>query len=189
MVRSWATFCLVLLSGAVTNAQSRIVDPFFGIKFDPSKAHFENMPLLLKNQCSEIRAHYAKAWVLAHLKTVDAEYFILYGYIKVPSEKHPGTFSVELEEDDGLIVALQGSTCRVDQWQFFFRKELNPATNATPVRASEEVMNEIAADLFERYAKAFGGKEPFLKHVTKDNIEELPPFLQKRLEAFEKQRQ
>lgn len=186
MRKLWAFAFLFLLSTSFAAAQSRLVDPFFGIEYDPEKVHFDRMPLLIERQCPELRDHYAKAWVFSHLKTPDIEYFILYGYIKVPSEDHPGAVLTQLEEDDGLIVAIESSSCHVDQWQFFFRKEANPARGATPIKAPDAILNAIAEDLFERYARAFGGKKTFLERVTKQAREELPPILQRQLEVFEK---
>ena len=186
----WAVFCLVLLNTFSAQAQQRIVDPFFGIELNPNNTHFETIPRSLRNTCSQVRDYdVKKAWVFGHLKTADVEYFILYGYQRVPSEINPKTVLVVPEDDDGLIVAVQGATCRVDQWQYFFRKKENPSRYATPIKAPDEVMNKLAADIFDRYAKALGGKEPFLKQVTKKDREELPPFLAERLEIYERRGQ
>lgn len=175
---------VVLLSSALVMAES-LVDPFFAIKYNPAEIHFEPMPAIIKNHCPELRRDYAKAWVYAHTKTADTEYFIIYGYMN--AQDHSGKVSAYPEEDDGLIVALRGSKCLVDQWQFFLRKEINPAKNATPIRASDDVLNQLAADLLRRYERAFGGKEDFLRKVNPRSRQELPPVVRAQFEAYSKE--
>ncbi|HVO79154.1 MAG TPA: hypothetical protein VMT28_00405 [Terriglobales bacterium] len=182
---------LLMFNGAVAAdpqpMPSKIVDPFFLIPYDPAKVHFEQMPTLVRDRCPELRRRYFRAWVYSHARTDDAEYFILYGQIRVPSEKHPGQFTTPLEDDDGLIVALRGNECLVDQWQFFLRKKINPAKAATPIPASDDDLDAIAADLLRRYQKAFGGKKSFLDRITPEARHELPPVVLKQLEMFERE--
>ncbi len=182
---------LLIFSGAAgagsESVPSKIVDPFFLIPYDPAKVRFEPMPAVVKDRCPELRRLYVRAWVYSHAKTDDAEYFIVYGQIRVSSEKHPGQFTTSLEDDDGLVVALRGKECLIDQWQFFLRKKINPAKTATPIPASDKDFDAIAADLFRKYQKAFRGKKGFLDRVTPDARHDLPPVVLKQLEIFEKE--
>ncbi|HLK03982.1 MAG TPA: hypothetical protein VKT53_06035 [Candidatus Acidoferrum sp.] len=178
--------CLSLLLATSSSAQAKMIDPFFGIDYDPSQIHFEQMPVAVKAQCAEIRDRYTKAWVYAHLKTTSTDYYILYGYLKVLSESHPGQFTAELEDGDGIIVAITGDKCLVDQWQYLFRKAINPAKNATPIQVSDQVLKVLATAVLKTYEKAFGGKKQFLKLVTQEARTELPPVLLEQLVAYEK---
>jgi hypothetical protein len=182
---------LLILNGAVAagsqSTPSKIVDPFFLIPYDPAKVHFERIPTLVRDRCPELRRLHATAWVYSHVRADDAEYFILYGQIRVPSENHPGQFTTPLEDDDGLVVALRGKECLIDQWQFFLRKKTNPAKTAIPIPVSDKDLDAIAADLLQKYKKAFGGKENFLDRITPEARHELPPVVLKQLEMFEKE--
>ena len=164
-----------------------IIDPFFLIPYNPTKVHFEAMPAVVKDRCPELDKRYSNAWVYSHVRAEDAEYFIVYGQIRVPSENHPGQFAAKLEEDDGLVVALRGKTCSADQWQFFLRKRANPAKSATPIAASDNDMDKIAASLLRTYQRAFGGKRSFLDRVTPEARRGLPPVVLKQLEIFEQE--
>jgi hypothetical protein len=143
------------------------------------------MPSLIRKQCPEMGKRYVRAWVYSHLKTPDTDYFILYGYIRVPSREHSGRFMTELEDGDGVIVALHGGRCLVDQWQLFMRQEVNKAKDATPIYASDVVLEAMAADVVRRYARAFGGKKNFLEQVTQEARKGLPPVVARQLDAFE----
>jgi len=177
------TIMLALLASTIASAQSRMSDPFFAIEYDPGKIHFEEMPSLLKQTCKELHDYYAKAWVYGHLKSYNVEYFILYGYIKVPSENQPGVFSIQREEDDGLIVALENSQCVVDQVpSVLFRQK------DAKILVPSNLLHEITAEVLERYAKAFRGKNEFLKRVTPQARASLPPIMQSQLQKFESSR-
>lgn len=52
--------------------------------------------------------------------------------------------------------------------------------------AGDSALSGIAADALNRYAKAFGGKKAFLKHVTEGARDDLPPVVLKQLQLFEK---
>jgi hypothetical protein len=193
MLSGWKNLLiLVVVCSASFNClaktHQRLVDPFFQIQYDPAKVHFEPIPVQLMDRCRGLRDRYIKGWVYSHVSDRKKQYFIIYGYIKIPSPERPGGFSTVLEDDDGVIVAFEGSTCVIDQWQFFLRNQANPAKGATPIEAPESIRETIAAELLERYARAFGGKERFLHLVTRDARKGLPPVLQKRLEIFEKRR-
>jgi hypothetical protein len=186
----WTTLVgLFLVSGAIAVGQpmqSRVVDPFFLIEYDPTTVHFESLPVFVNKRCPVMRERYSRAWVYSRVKTADTEYFIVYGRTRVPSQGHQVHLSDELEEDDGIIIAIQGSQCLVDQWQFAFRKEVNRARKATPINAPDNVLNALAADLLKRYERAFGSKKSFLRQVTPEGRKELPSAVLRQLESFER---
>lgn len=180
---------LLWLSGVVVataqSLPSLVVDPLFLIEYNPAKVHFESIPSIIPKQCPRLRDFYAEAWVYGHLKTPDAEYFIVYGYTKVPTEEHPGSYAVVPEEDDGLAVELRNQSCRMDQAQFFLREKINPAKKATPIAVPDSVLDAIAEDIIDRYAKAFGGNENFLRRVTPLARNDVPPVVRKQLAKLE----
>ena len=180
---------LVFLLSAAAIAQgplSSVVDPFFLIDYNPAIVHFKSIPAILSDRCKALQNFYADGWVYGHLKTADAEYFITYGYVKVDLEDGHSSIVVP-EEDDGLAIEVRGQGCRVDRAQFFLRKQLNPAKNATPIEVSDSVLDAIAADIVDRYVQAFGGKQKFLMHVTAFARNGLPPVVQKQLEKVERE--
>jgi len=172
----------VLLGGPRAHAQSVMYDPLFGISYDPQKVHFENAPLAIKTHCLGVSDRYTRAWVCAHWKTEDAEYFIISGFLKTHRNGHVA----ETEQDFGVAVALRGSKCIDDQSEYFLRQEVNRAHDAAPIKAGDSALSGIAADALNRYAKAFGGKKAFLKHVTEGARDDLPPVVLKQLQLFEK---
>ena len=172
----------VFLCGVVARAQSIFYDPLFEIPYDPQKIYFDSVPLTIKAHCPGLRDRYASAWLYAKWKQEDTEYFIISGFLADYRNGHV----VAAEQDFGIAVAIRGSRCLYDQSEYFLRQEINPARDATPVKAADSVLNGIAADILTRYAKAFGGKKAFLKHITQSARDDLPPVVLKQLEIFEK---
>ncbi|HEY6464614.1 MAG TPA: hypothetical protein VIY69_01400 [Candidatus Acidoferrales bacterium] len=166
---------LLLSACSVASAQSKRFDPFFWIDYDPSKIHFEVMPATLPKQCADLRNRYTRAWVYAHVKTADTEYYILYGDI----HGYP-------EDDNGVTVAIRGSKCLTDDTYSFYAQDVDPVSKTTPISASSDVFEALSSDLLERYVKAFGSKADFLKSVDPRSLREneLPAVLKARFESF-----
>jgi hypothetical protein len=182
---------LVILNTSIVTAQSmhsQLIDPFFLIDYDPNKVHFDPMPKTISNRCRDMHDHYVRAWVYAHLKTADAEYFIVDGYIQIPSKDDPGASSAAPEEGYGFFIELGTSKCAVDPTPAVFFRAANLGRGPTQrtITISESALNAIAVDLIQRYAKAFGGKKAFLERISQQAREELPPVLRKQLDIFEK---
>jgi hypothetical protein len=184
-------FGVVLISAACLASQpkSPVYDPIFGLGFDPVRTHFEHMPRALEQQCAEFHGHYVDAWVFGHLKTSDAEYYLIYGTIKVSDEEHPDRYSTIVENGEGYMVELSGRGCLVDgAYDIFF-----PAS--TPqrpqIKISESCLTTFAANIIERYASAFG-KAQFLnimsrqKRLRPDLYHQVPPVILKQFELYEK---
>lgn len=184
-MRIWAIGFMVLLFStlSVVRSATMMTDPLFGITYDPLKVHFENLPPLLATKCAKLKGRYARAWIYGHLKTTDTEYFLISGLIEVQEDKPGGAKSIAPEDDDGLIVELQGSKCLVDQAGYFYQQEVNPAKTATAITAPASVVSAILQDAIRRDASAFGGKEEFVKLIKRDA---LLPIVRTEFEKFEK---
>jgi hypothetical protein len=161
-----------------------MADPLFVITYDPQTVHFEKLPPMLPEKCAELMGRYVAAWIYGHFKTTDSEYFLISGLMEVQEDKPGGTRSISPEDDDGLIVALQGSKCLVDQAGYFFQQKINPARTATPITAPATVVSGILQDAFRRDVTAFGGKQEFFKQVERDV---LLPVVRTEFEKFEKE--
>jgi hypothetical protein len=184
---------LLLFDGALAVAQPsthRIVDPFFLIEYDPTNVHFDTIPPLIENRCPQLRGYYVKAWVYGHLKTHESEYFIVDGYVKIESEDHPGHFSVVQDDGYGYIIEIRAGGCVVEATPYVFFPDLNKGKNsAAKLHISDAVLAAISAELLERYARAFGGKNQFLKKIKTSGLSNLPSLIKKQLEEFDNQRQ
>lgn len=171
---------LLLLWSVVCGAQSlprRVIDPLFLISYDPHKVQFDRMPPILNRRCAQLHNHYAVAWVYGHLKTPDAEYYVIDGNIEtnVP------------EEGYGFTVEIRGSNCYVEPTPTVFFQVVGKKNASPPsLNISDETLGEISTELLHRYAKAFGGKRKFLRHVTRQHQEELPPILREKFEVFKR---
>lgn len=159
-------------------------DPLFGILYNPQRVHFEKMPTDLTSRCPQLRGRYVAAWVYGHLKTSDSEYFLISGLMQFHDEETGRATSIAPEEDGGLIVAINGSQCRVDLDEYFFPQEINTAKKATPITASPAVVDGILHDAFQKYVAAFGSKQAFLK-LVKPGVA-IPP-VDEQLEIFRKE--
>jgi hypothetical protein len=166
------------------SAGGRFVDPFFLIEYDPAHVHFAPMPAIIGSECPEMRNHYVRAWVYGHLKTPEAEYFIVDGYVKIESEDRPGSFSVVPEDGSGFLIEIKAGKCLVDPTPYVFFPELNKAKSR--IRVPDSVLDAISSELLKRYAKSFGGKKAFLQRIQNVKRGDLPASLRKELESFEK---
>lgn len=101
-------------------------------------------------------------------------------------DKPGGARTIAPEEGDGLVVAIQGSKCLVDQADYFLTQGLNPAKNATPVMVPKPVLSGMLQDAFKRYVVAFGGRDQFLKRAKAVKPNALLPVVREQLETFEK---
>jgi hypothetical protein len=157
---------LLVCNPSQTKSQQTIADPIFGITYDPQRVHFDAAPASIVALCRGLQSK--KLWVYARWGASDTQYFVV------------------SETDFGIAVALHAGRCTEDQSEYFLRKEINTAKGATPIEASDSVLEGIAMNALERYSRAFGGKATFLKLLSPSDREALPPVLQKELRVFEK---
>jgi hypothetical protein len=181
--------CLVIsfAASSLAHAQQRMSDPLFGILYDPHKVHFESVPSDVLQKCPRLRGRYVAAWVYAHLKTADSEYFLIAGLVKFYNDDANHIVSgIAPEGDGGLVVALRGSQCLVDQEDYFFTQKPNPARHATPIVAPTPVPTGLLQDAFNKYVAAFGGKQEFSKFSKRTKPEAIgPPIIRQQLALFE----
>lgn len=170
---------------AAGGSRHKMGDPLFGIVYDPQEIHFEAAPGRLLKRCPALEKRYVKGWVYGHLKAGDVEYFLISGLMEYHDEPN-GAVNIATDETGGMAVALRGTTCRMDNAEYFLSQKINPATVATPIRVRKSVLNGILQDAFRRYSTAFGGKQKFLKQVTPDAIG--PRVVLEQLKVFEKER-
>jgi hypothetical protein len=161
--------CVLLTASAIAAAQNgprRIVDPLFGIIYDPQKVHFDRTPPLLSSRCAQLRDRYTVAWFYGHLKTPDADYFVIDGYREpnIPEDAY------------GVTVEIRGSSCSVEPTPVVFFQSPSIQKNASgpPMRRSDEVVAALSSELLQRYSSAFGGKKAFLGRVTPQFRDGLP---------------
>jgi hypothetical protein len=157
---------LLVCSPSQTQSQQTIADPIFGITYDPQKVRFDAAPASIGALCRGLQGK--KLWVYARWDTSDTKYFVV------------------SETDFGIAIALRAGQCTEDQSEYFLWKEINNAKGATPIEASDSVLDGIARNALERYSRAFGSKANFLKLLSPSDREALPPVLQKELRVFEK---
>jgi hypothetical protein len=177
---------LLLLGNVVAAPQStgnHVVDPFFLIEYDPANVHFDHIPKLIVSRCTQLRNSYVEGWVYGHLKTHEAEYFIVDGLVKVESQEPPGHVSVIQDDGFGFIVEIRPEECLVDPTPYVFFPELNKGVKPR-VHTSDELLDAISAELLERYARAFGGKQSFLRRIQNVRREKLPESLRRQLKSF-----
>lgn len=160
-----------------------MTDPLFGISYDRQKIDFETMPRTLVATCPELQGRYVAAWVYGHFKMEDSEYFLISGLMESQADEPGGVARTIAPEEEGLAVALRGSTCIVDQADYFLSQGINPAKAATPITVSQSVLTGILQDAFKRYVIAFGGKQEFLKHVKPSTV---LPTVREQFEIFAK---
>jgi hypothetical protein len=187
----YTTIAALLISSTALASQPKppVFDPIFSLRFDPGRIHFEQMPKALEQQCAELHRHYVDAWVFGHLKTTDAEYYLVYGTIQVSDEENPGSYSTVVENGEGYVVELSGRGCLVDGAFDIF---VPASTSQKPqVKISESRLANFAADIITRYASAFG-RVQFLKMMSHqkrsrpDLYHQIPPVILKQLELYEK---
>ncbi len=127
--------------------------------------------------------------MFGHLKSLDAEYFLIYGTVRIEDEQHPGVFHTEVDNGDGYVFQLSRRGCLVNgAYEIFF----SDSTSHKPrIKMPDNVLDEFAADIIERYAAAFG-RTQFLnmvyrqKRLRPDLYNEIPPVILRQLEILKK---
>src|SRR5262249_21592490 len=163
-------------------AEQKMLDPLFGIAYDPQQIHFDLVPEAISKLCPGYRGK--RMWVYAHFKKAETEYFIISFFAKYYPDG-PGRASIAA--DPGTAIALRGNECRDDQSDWVMLGQVNPG-NKKPIIVDEAILDGLASDALERYTKAFGGKEKFLAALNENpSPGDIAPVLQKHLDQFMKQ--
>jgi hypothetical protein len=139
-----------------------MVDPVFGLKFDPKQVHFDVVPKKLFDRCKEL--HSGPLWVFAHAVIGGEEYFIVSGY----SEYHPDALppnSGEYEPDFGSTVILTTRDCVVEPADAFVIAAANdpdPPDAQARALATDAMSRMIASLGKEKFCQ--GAKDALAKH-------------------------
>jgi hypothetical protein len=165
-----------LISSCVGQVPTSFSDPLFGVQYDTQRIHFESVPSAIMQHCSDLRQRYIRAWIYGHTKTADTEYFIVSGFMRYEDETS-GSKKEVVRDENGLIVAVHGGSCEASVQDGFYWDENPPI-----LKLSKETKRELARDSVQRYVKAFGGKDAFLKRVG--NVQEVAPELLQQIQAL-----
>ena len=181
MRSAWLTSAMLAAFVLTVTAQSRglrMSDPLFGIAYDPEGYRFEEAPSKISALCPDL--HGKKTWVYAHLKSADAEYFIVSGYTGDCSNGKRQCYP----DIVGTGVLLRGAMCSVTAVDSFYWDD-----HSDLWKLSESLMNDFAKDAIQRYLAAFGGRKSFLDIVSTGQSERyLAPALRRQLETIRMQR-
>ena len=101
-------------------------------------------------------------WVYAHLQTTDTEYFVVSGF----TGECAGTKTRCEPDIVGTGVALRGKMCGLSAVDSFYFN-----VDSGLWKLSELAMDDFAKDAIQRYLLAFGGKQSFLKMVSRGQDE------------------
>jgi hypothetical protein len=184
-IRRCCLMALVLINISAFGQVPRTMgDPLFGIQYKVGQAAFERLPQSVLNACRELQTRYEGAWVYGHVTSADTEYYIVSGLMHDYDEgtgRKTGTLS---PDETGLIVAIRGSKCSMEAQDSFYWNARSPEWSLP-----DSVLAAFAKDALERYSKAFGGKDRFLKRLDAGNdiTESFAPVLQKQLKLFRNQ--
>jgi len=138
---------MILLSANHNAAPMRVMEPVFGIEYDPAKVHFEKAPLLIGNVCADMRGKDLQ--VYARLKEGNALYFI--------AMEHGAEF--------GVAIIIRGNRCgEVDSDRFLYEGPRSFSDQGFDITKDDnrKIMNDMAASILAEYSKVFGGKKEFL---------------------------
>jgi len=167
----------------VARAKRTMADPLFGIFYNVDEVHFEDAPAEVGQTCKELRGR--KMWMYAELKTPDAEYYIVSGFLTVRPD-HPEVGAPKFEPDGGVAVELAGNTCRVAPADSFMWDDAGGGSKAPSITVTKPILEGLVTDALNRYTAAFGGKSSFLRalHSGQFSTKKLPPVLRARFEEF-----
>jgi hypothetical protein len=160
------------VGGAFCQTPQMMSDPVFGMTYDTRKVHFDLAPTLVRIQCRGLPDK--TLWLFAYWKERDTELFVLSG---------------RESEVSGIGVVIRPGTCiqSLPDWVLTGdRGYWSGRGGPPPVQFTERVLQGLAADLLNRYARAFGGKNNFIEHVRTDGlpIGELLPTIRREFESF-----
>src|SRR5690242_19392310 len=146
MHRLIATVVAVLAANSlVGHAQkARVSEPVFGIQYNPKLVHFDKASPLIAEVCKDM--HGKDLVMYAHFTDRNTQYFIV--------QEDLGEF--------GVAIAIRGMRCaEIDSDRFLYEGTDALANQGIAVIKREEmrILDGIALDIFNRYSKAFGGRE------------------------------
>ena len=135
---------------------ARVIDPVFGLSYDPSKIDFQKVDSDVFARCPELtNAKWdRRSWIFAEYRQADERYLAIGGYFvpRSPAKKKPA-----FETDpNGVLLQLDGAGCKL---MGAVREEFDYDTE--PARAP--ILRALAKDAVERFDAAFGGRRALAK--------------------------
>ena len=162
---------IALLGSGPVEAQSdlKMSDPVFGIGYNTRRVHFDEVPKRIADSCPRLREE--RYWVYAYLKEGETEYLIV---------------SSRASQVSGGGVMIRGLVCTLSLPDALLYGIADPDHKDRVITAA--TMHGLAVDLFRRYENAFGGKENFLREVSRGGLapSDLPPGFRREFEVYAK---
>lgn len=159
-----ACTCLAALAGSAGTVAK---DPVFGLSYKPAQVSFDAVPQDVAEACpSLVNERWSrKLWVYAQTEQAPHRYYVLGGFYV---RRAPPAKRESLEVDPmGAVVDLHGNQCEL----------LGPAREVFDSRPDElpaASLELLAADLVERYARAFGGRAALVAELKRQRVEPGP---------------
>lgn len=168
----------------------RMIDPIFGMSYNPNRVHFEDAPGRVVQSCS-LAGRREPLWLFASYRTEEVEYYIVSGFMKTYPDG-PGAANVEADEI-GVVVAVDKGKCTHLTADNVLSavyvapghrsggtfKEILPGFRAESVcdrygncpseinsHTSKRILEGLLANAVIRYSDAFGGREEFLAALS-----------------------
>ena len=154
----------VVMMGMVLGAScahaADIVDPVFGLHYDPANVHFERAPSDLGPRCALLNDHWDRALsIYASLDDEGMQYLIVAGRF-LPKDNNPRP---SMGDKLGAILRLTNGTCEL----------------IGPVRETLDISGDVLSDATRQaladaavahYVKAFGGRAALDAALAKQHI-------------------
>ena len=148
---SVAALATGLLSSSSFGAEPWITEPIFGLYFDPSKVHFDHLPVAeMLPSCKQMLLEYKplpKSLTLYARSRNDATRIYIAG-----------------ARDILGVYVIRNGACEADVpiLALLKKNHVPPTKGDTPLLTDDEISG-LFADALTRYARAFGGKDKFLQ--------------------------
>jgi hypothetical protein len=164
---------MLLANPVLAENTESMSDPIFGLQYNIKKISFDPVPVSVRRMCKGLIISRPKLWVFAKSKTDRASYFLVSGFINVyPDVEKENKSPPTLEIDSlGVIVELRGNECRSASADSVMSDDLESRSKVDkPLRINLDEIDNLYADLIQRYIKAFGGKEAFLLELRRQKF-------------------
>jgi hypothetical protein len=163
LVLSLTSLWVVVVSGPAS-AASQLVDPVFGLTYDPAKIRFEQAPTDLLTVCPALSSGRwtRELWIYAKTATEGGSLLIVGGLYR----PRPGVDGKPMTDPKGAVIDLKGKNCTL----------LGPAREVLDYPEqliSPAMLDRLDNDLVHRYRAAWGGAATLIaalreQHVTLD---------------------
>ncbi|WLI87677.1 hypothetical protein Q4S45_13095 [Massilia sp. R2A-15] len=159
-------------------------EPVFGLRFEIAKAKLDELPDEVLKLCAGLSnaQEQMRLWKYAVAHDAARTYYVVGGYYIRPDSKQIGSPRYVLDTL-GAVFYIQGRECTLT----------GPARETFDARFFEEtpqpVLQQLAADLAQRLARAFGGPDQLATQFRHQHIDSatLSPELRKAFQRYFKE--